>query len=53
MKSPFLSSPIGAIVGLFGAKSMGLTGFWETMGLVIVGMIVAWFIVKKAGEKFG
>ena len=51
MKTPFLSSPIGAAVGLFGAKAIGLTGFWETMGLVLLSMILAFFIVKKASEK--
>jgi hypothetical protein len=52
LRSPFISSPIGAILGFFGAKAIGWTGFWETMGLVVVGMVLAWFVVKKAGEKF-
>ncbi len=52
MKTPFVTSPIGAIVGFIGAKAAGVTDFWAMMGLVIVGMAVAWFAAKKAGEKF-
>ena len=39
-------------MGFVGAKALGCTGFLETMGLVLVGMALAWFVVKKAGEKF-
>lgn len=53
MKSPFISSPVGAVLGFIGARVLGWSGFWETMGLVVVGMVVAWFVMKKVGEKFG
>jgi ABC-type phosphate/phosphonate transport system permease subunit len=52
VKSPFISSPIGAILGYFGAKAVGWTGFWETMAMVVVGMVLAWVAMKKVGEKF-
>lgn len=51
MKTPFISSPVGALIGYFVAKECGLTGFWELMGFAIFGMIAAWFVVRKIGDK--
>jgi hypothetical protein len=52
VKSPFISSPIGALLGYFGARAAGVTGFWETMGLVALGMIVLWFVIKRVASIF-
>lgn len=52
MKTPFISSPIGALIGYFVAKESGLTGFWEIMGLAVLGMMAAWLVVRKIGDKF-